>query len=95
MTELQVYNLEGKNVGKLKSSEDVFGRESNQSVVHSVLTWYLAARRRGTHCVKTRAEVSGGGKKPWKQKGTGRARAGSSRSPLWRKGGVIFGPKPT
>lgn len=66
----------------------------NEAVVHEALCWFLASRRRGTHSAKTRTEVSGGGIKPWKQKGTGRARAGSIRSPLWRKGGVIFPPKP-
>lgn len=72
----------------------IFTEEMNEPVVHEALRWYLASRRRGTHSAKTRAEVSGGGIKPWKQKGTGRARAGSIRSPLWRKGGVIFPPKP-
>jgi large subunit ribosomal protein L4 len=72
----------------------VFTEEMNEAVVHETLRWLLASRRRGTHSAKTRAEVSGGGIKPWKQKGTGRARAGSIRSPLWRKGGVIFPPKP-
>lgn len=72
----------------------IFNQEPNENVVHSALIWYLASQRRGTHSSKTRAEVRGGGKKPWRQKGTGRARAGSIRSPLWRKGGVTFGPKP-
>jgi large subunit ribosomal protein L4 len=72
----------------------IFNQESNENVVHSALIWYLASQRRGTHSAKTRSEVSGGGRKPWRQKGTGRARAGSNRSPLWRKGGVTFGPKP-
>ncbi|OGB90580.1 50S ribosomal protein L4 [candidate division WOR-1 bacterium RIFCSPHIGHO2_01_FULL_53_15] len=75
-------------------SEKIFNEKMNQAVVHEALRWYLASRRQGTHSALTRAEVSGGGKKPWKQKGTGRARAGSNRSPLWRKGGVIFPPKP-
>ncbi|MDD4179102.1 MAG: 50S ribosomal protein L4 [Candidatus Margulisbacteria bacterium] len=74
--------------------EKIFNEPLNQPVVHEALRWYLASRRRGTHSAKTRTEVSGGGKKPWKQKGTGRARAGSTRSPLWRHGGVIFPPKP-
>jgi large subunit ribosomal protein L4 len=74
--------------------EKIFNEEMNEAVVHENLRWFLATRRRGTHSAKTRTEVSGGGKKPWKQKGTGRARAGSNRSPLWRKGGVIFPPKP-
>lgn len=72
----------------------VFTEEMNEPVVHEALRWYLACRRRGTHSALTRSEVRGGGIKPWKQKGTGRARAGSIRSPLWRKGGVIFPPKP-
>lgn len=72
----------------------IFTEEMNQPVVHEALCWYLASRRRGTHSALTRSEVRGGGIKPWKQKGTGRARAGSIRSPLWRKGGVIFPPKP-
>ncbi|MBU0629723.1 MAG: 50S ribosomal protein L4 [Candidatus Margulisbacteria bacterium] len=72
----------------------IFNEEKNTAVVHEVVRWLQASARRGTHSAKTRTEVSGGGKKPWKQKGTGRARAGSNRSPLWRKGGVIFPPKP-
>lgn len=72
----------------------IFNEEMNQAVVHENVRWLLASRRQGTHCAKTRTEVSGGGAKPWKQKGTGRARAGSNRSPIWRKGGVIFPPKP-
>jgi len=76
------------------SEEKIFNEEMNMPVVHEALRWYLASQRKGTHAAKTRAEVSGGGVKPWRQKGTGRARAGSIRSPLWRKGGVIFPPKP-
>ncbi len=79
---------------KTSLPKDIFGVEMNENVVHQTVIWYLATQRRGTQSSKTRAEVRGGGKKPWKQKGTGRARAGSSRSPLWRKGGVIFAPKP-
>jgi large subunit ribosomal protein L4 len=75
-------------------SEKIFNEELREAVVHETLRWYLASRRRGTHSAKTRSEVRGGGIKPWRQKGTGRARAGSIRSPLWRKGGVIFPPKP-
>lgn len=75
-------------------TEKIFKEEMNEAVVHEALRWFLASRRRGTHSALTRSEVSGGGIKPWKQKGTGRARAGSIRSPLWRKGGVIFPPKP-
>ena len=94
MAKLPFYDGEGKSTGEISVSKEVFGREPNQHVVHSALTWFLASRRRGTHSTKTRAEVRGGGVKPWRQKGTGRARVGSIRSPLWRKGGVIFGPKP-
>lgn len=78
----------------MKLEENIFNEKKNLVVVHEVLRWYLASRRQGTHSALTRTEVTGGGKKPWKQKGTGRARAGSNRSPLWRKGGVIFPPKP-
>ncbi|MEA3494202.1 MAG: 50S ribosomal protein L4 [Candidatus Margulisiibacteriota bacterium] len=78
----------------MKELEKLLVKKQNENVVHAALTWYLASQRRGTHSTKTRAEVRGGGIKPWKQKGTGRARAGSIRSPLWRKGGVTFGPKP-
>jgi large subunit ribosomal protein L4 len=74
--------------------EKIFNQEMKPALVHENLRWYLASMRRGTHSALTRTEVSGGGAKPWKQKGTGRARAGSNRSPLWRKGGVIFPPKP-
>ncbi|OGC23235.1 50S ribosomal protein L4 [candidate division WOR-1 bacterium RIFOXYB2_FULL_42_35] len=94
MTQLPIFDLEGNDLGQFDGPDDVFGRKPNESLVHSCLVWYLASKRRGTHSTKTRAEVSGGGRKPWKQKGTGRARAGSIRSPLWRTGGVIFGPKP-
>jgi large subunit ribosomal protein L4 len=72
----------------------IFNEKMNEAVVHEALRWFLASQRQGTHSAKTRTEVSGGGKKPWAQKGTGRARAGSSRSPVWRHGGVIFPPKP-
>ncbi len=72
----------------------IFGEKENEHAVHAALVWYLSSQRRGTHSAKTRAEVRGGGIKPWRQKGTGRARVGSIRSPLWRKGGVIFPPKP-
>ncbi len=94
MPKLPLYNIEGKSAGEVSASDDVFGREANQQVVHSALTWFLASARRGTHSALKRSEVRGGGAKPWRQKGTGRARAGSIRSPLWRGGGVIFGPKP-
>ncbi|MBI5078887.1 50S ribosomal protein L4 [Candidatus Saganbacteria bacterium] len=75
-------------------ADKIFNEEMNAPVVHETLRWFLAQQRSGTHSAKTRSEVHGGGVKPWKQKGTGRARAGSTRSPLWRKGGVIFPPKP-
>ena len=94
MAKLPLYSLDGKGAGEISVSKEIFGQKANEQVVHSALTWFLASQRRGTHSTKTRAEVRGGGKKPWRQKGTGRARVGSIRSPLWRKGGVIFGPKP-
>jgi large subunit ribosomal protein L4 len=91
---LPVFDKEGKSAGEVKASKKVFEVPLNKALVQSVLHWYLASKRAGTHSTKTKAEVSGGGKKPWKQKGTGRARVGSIRSPLWRHGGVTFGPKP-
>ncbi len=84
----------GKQLGDVELDDAVFGIEPNVPVMHQVVTAQLAAKRAGTQSTKTRAEVRGGGAKPWKQKGTGRARAGSSRSPLWRGGGVALGPKP-
>lgn len=78
----------------LEVSDDIFGQEFKEGMIHQVVTAYLAGARAGTHAQKTRAEVRGGGKKPWKQKGSGRARAGTIRSPLWRSGGVIFAAKP-
>lgn len=78
----------------LEVSDDTFGQAFNESLVHQVVTAYMAGARAGTHAQKTRAEVSGGGKKPWKQKGSGRARAGTTRSPLWRSGGIVFAAKP-
>jgi len=94
MPSIDVYNIEGKKVKKVDLKEEIFGIEPNEAVVHSVLVNYLANQRQGTQSTKTRAEVSGGGKKPWKQKGTGRARQGSTRSPQWIKGGIALGPKP-
>ena len=91
---LPLYDIDGKSAGEVTAPVDIFGRKPNDNVVHSAVVWYQASKRRGTQSAKTRGEVSGGGKKPWKQKGTGRARAGSIRSPLWRKGGVVFAPKP-
>ncbi|MFA4888517.1 MAG: 50S ribosomal protein L4 [Candidatus Omnitrophota bacterium] len=91
---LPVYNCEGKEVEKLELNREVFDGKENLACVYQVVNGYLANQRQGLAATKTRGEVSGGGKKPWKQKGTGRARVGSTRSPLWRHGGVIFGPHP-
>lgn len=92
--DLAVLNSEQKKVGKVELSDALFARPYNESLIHQVVTTYMTNARQGTKAQKTRAEVRGGGAKPWKQKGTGRARAGTSRSPLWRKGGVIFAAKP-
>ena len=92
--EIKLQSISGKSLGEISLDEKVFGVEPNIHVMHLALRRQLDNGRAGTACTKTRAEVSGGGKKPWKQKGTGRARAGSSRSPLFVGGGVIFGPKP-
>lgn len=94
MPKVDVYNMQGKKVSDVELSEAVFGIEPNENVVHSVLVNYLANQRQGTQSTKTRAEVRGGGKKPWRQKGTGRARQGSIRAPQWIKGGIALGPKP-
>ena len=94
MPKVDVYDIEGKKVKTIELKEEVFGIEPNENVVHSVLVNYLANQRQGTQSTKTRAEVRGGGKKPWRQKGTGRARQGSTRSPQWIKGGIALGPKP-
>ena len=94
MPKVDVYDIKGKKVSDIELSDSVFGIEPNQTIVHSVLVNYLANQRQGTQSTKTRAEVSGGGKKPWRQKGTGRARQGSTRSPQWIKGGIALGPKP-
>jgi len=91
---VDVINTKGEKKGSVELSEKVFGVQAPVALVHEVITAYLANERRGTHSTKTRGEVSGGGVKPWKQKHTGRARSGSTRSPLWRHGGIIFGPKP-
>ncbi len=87
-------NVEGKNVGEVDLSDELFGIEPNQHAVHQVVRMQRSAARAGTAATKTRSEVRGGGSKPWRQKGTGRARAGSNRSPIWRGGGTVFGPKP-
>ena len=92
--EIQLKSISGKSLGEVSLDEKVFGVEPNIHVMHLALRRQLDNGRAGTACTKTRSEVSGGGKKPWKQKGTGRARAGSNRSPLFVGGGVIFGPKP-
>ena len=94
MLKTNVYDMSGKLVGEIELSEAVFGIESNESVVHDVVKNHLANRRQGTQSALTRAEVSGGGRKPWKQKGTGRARQGSTRAPQWTHGGIAFAPKP-
>ncbi len=93
MIKVKVYNLEGKETEELKLDSDIFGTEINPNLVHQVVEAQRAAARQNLAHTKTKAEVRGGGKKPWRQKGTGRARAGSIRSPLWRGGGVIFGPR--
>ena len=94
MPKVDVYNMQGKKVSDVELSEAVFGIEPNEAIVHSVLVNYLANQRQGTQSTKTRAEVRGGGRKPWRQKGTGRARQGSIRAPQWIKGGIALGPKP-
>lgn len=92
--DLTVLDNKQKKVSTVQVSDAIFGRPYNEALIHQVVTTYMTNARQGTKAQKTRAEVSGGGAKPWRQKGTGRARAGTSRSPLWRKGGVIFAAKP-
>ena len=94
MLKTNVYDMSGKVVGEIELSEAVFGIEANQAVVHDVVKNHLANKRQGTQSALTRAEVSGGGRKPWRQKGTGRARQGSTRAPQWTHGGIVFAPKP-
>ncbi len=94
MSEVDVYNFKGEKTGKVDLSAKLFDQKINATVLHEVVTMQLANQRLGTASTKTRGEVSGGGIKPYKQKHTGRARAGSTRSPLWRHGGIIFGPRP-
>ena len=94
MLKTNVYDMSGKLVGEIELSEAVFGITPNQSVVHDVVKNHLANKRQGTQSALTRAEVSGGGRKPWRQKGTGRARQGSTRAPQWTHGGIVFAPKP-
>ncbi len=94
MPKVDVLDMKGKKVSDIELAESVFGIEPNEAIVHSVLVNYLANQRQGTQSTKTRAEVSGGGRIPWRQKGTGRARQGSIRAPQWIKGGIALGPKP-
>ena len=94
MSTIKVLNMSGAEVGTVELSDGIFGIEPNQAVVHEVVKNHLANRRQGTQSALTRAEVSGGGKKPWRQKGTGHARQGSTRAPQWTHGGIVFAPKP-
>src|SRR5258708_19820123 len=94
MPVVDVVNLDGKKVGEVELAEAVFGAKVNPHLLHEASRWYLNGLRRGTHKVKEKSEVSGAGRKLWKQKGTGRARVGSIRSPLWRHGGTVHGPRP-
>ncbi|MFH1397849.1 MAG: 50S ribosomal protein L4 [Candidatus Omnitrophota bacterium] len=94
MMNLPVYNVEGKEIETFTLDDSIFNEGNSEGAIHQVVKCYLANQRKGLASTKTRGEVSGGGRKPWKQKGTGRARVGSIRSPLWRHGGVVFGPHP-
>ena len=94
MANIQVVNMAGQKVGEIELNDAVFGIEPNTAVMHDVVVNFLANQRQGTQSALTRAEVSGGGKKPWRQKGTGHARQGSTRAPQWRHGGIVFAPKP-
>jgi large subunit ribosomal protein L4 len=94
MPQVTVYDTNGKQVGELQLNNKVFGAEVNKSLMHEVVVMHLARQRVGTAATKTRSMVRGGGRKPWRQKGTGRARQGSIRAPQWRKGGIVFGPQP-
>jgi large subunit ribosomal protein L4 len=94
MAATDVYNTDNKKVGELELNDSLFGVEVKPHILHDVVKMQLANRRAGNACTKTRSEVRGGGAKPWRQKGTGRARAGTRNSPIWRGGGTIFGPKP-
>ena len=94
MAKVSVYNMEGNEVGDIELNDAVFNVEVNEHLVHMAVVSQLANNRQGTQSTKTRSEVSGGGKKPWRQKGTGHARQGSTRSPQWTGGGVVFAPKP-
>ena len=94
MANVSVYNIEGNQIGEMELSDAVFGVEVNEHLLHMAVVNHLAAKRQGTQSAKTRSEVSGGGKKPWRQKGTGHARQGSTRAPQWTHGGVVFAPVP-
>ena len=94
MANAKLFNMAGQQIGEIELSEGIFGIEPNEAVVHEVVKNHLANRRQGTQSTLTRAEISGGGKKPWRQKGTGHARQGSTRAPQWTHGGIAFGPKP-
>ncbi len=94
MANVSVYNIEGNQIGEMELSDAVFGVEVNEHLLHMAVVNHLAAKRQGTQSAKTRSEVSGGGKKPWRQKGTGHARQGSTRAPQWTGGGVVFAPTP-
>ena len=94
MPKVDVYDIKGQKVSDIELADSVFGIEPNENIIHAVLVNYLANQRQGTQSTKTRAEVRGGGRKPWRQKGTGRARQGSIRAPQWIKGGIALGPKP-
>lgn len=94
MPTVALYNISGEQIGELALKDEIFGVEVHESVLHDAVVMQLASRRLGTHDTKTRSEVSGGGRKPWRQKGTGRARHGTIRSPIWRGGGIVFGPHP-
>lgn len=92
MPRVALYNIKGETVGEVDLKDEVFGIEPNRAVLHEAVVWQMASWRRGSAETKTRGEVQGSNRKPWRQKGTGRARAGHKRSPLWRKGGIVFGP---
>ena len=94
MAQVSVYNMEGKEVGKMDLNDEIFGIEVNEHLIHLAVVQHLANMRQGTQKAKTRSEVSGGGRKPWRQKGTGHARQGSTRAPQWTHGGVVFAPTP-
>ena len=94
MAVADVFDIEKKKVAQVELNDAVFAAEINEATIHDVVKMQLASRRSGTSATKGRSDVSGGGKKPWRQKGTGRARAGTSRSPIWRGGGIVFGPQP-